>query len=81
MKTLCLAVIAAAVLVALAGGIGGPGALASPDADVSDDAETITTTLYPGWNLVGWVGPDTPVAELFDEIPSLWQVSRRTGRR
>ena len=74
MKTLCLAVIAAVVLVALAGGIGSAGALASSGTDERDDAETITTTLYPGWNLVGWVGPDTPTSELFGEIPALRQV-------
>ena len=38
-------------------------------------AETIMTTLYPGWNMVGWVGPDTPVSELFDAIRTLQQVS------
>lgn len=40
----------------------------------TDDGETITTVLYPGWNLVGWVGPDTPTSELFDAVPALRQV-------
>ena len=31
--------------------------------------------LYPGWNMVGWVGPSTPTSELFDAIPALRQVS------
>ena len=37
--------------------------------------ETITTTLYPGWNMVGWVGASTPPSEPFDAIPALQQVS------
>lgn len=73
-QTLRLAVLAAAVLVVLAAGIGRPGALASPGAGEPDNAETITTVLYPGWNLVGWVGPSTPTSELFEEIPALRQV-------
>ena len=37
--------------------------------------QTITTLLYPGWNMVAWLGPQTPVADLFEEIPSLQRVS------
>ena len=32
---------------------------------------TIMTMLHPGWNMVGWVGPETPASDLFDEIPAL----------
>ena len=32
---------------------------------------TITTVLHPGWNMVGWVGPETPASDLFDELPAL----------
>ena len=39
------------------------------------EADTITTVLYPGWNMVGWVGPSTSTSELFDAIPALRQVS------
>ena len=39
----------------------------------------ITTVLHPGWNLVAWLGPDTPTRELFDEIPALRQVSAWDG--
>ena len=46
-----------------------------PAAASGTDDETITTTLYPGWNLVGWLGPTTPTSELFDAIPALSQVS------
>ena len=38
-------------------------------------AGTITTTLYPGWNMVGWVGPETPASELFDELRALGRIS------
>ena len=36
--------------------------------------ETITTLLYPGWNMVGWVGPPTPVARIFEDIPELTHI-------
>ena len=49
----------------------------SPPGPAADDATTITTELHPGWNLVGWIGPDTPVADLFEEIPALELVSAR----
>ena len=67
-----------AMLVALlAAGVGVPprAAVASSGADEGHGRETITTVLYPGWNLVGWVEPDTPTAKLFEAIPSLRQVS------
>ena len=56
----------------------GAAAASPPDVAASsepDAADTITTALYPGWNLVGWVGPGTPTSELFDAIPALRQVS------
>ncbi len=39
-----------------------------------DEAPTVTTRLYPGWNMVGWVGKTTAVADLFAAIPELQQV-------
>ena len=36
---------------------------------------TVTTTLHPGWNMVGWLGPDEPVDVLYEAIPALRQVS------
>ena len=41
----------------------------------SSPPDTITTELHPGWNAVGWLGPDAPVSELFDAIPALRHVS------
>ena len=38
---------------------------------VADDPDTITTRLEPGLNFVGWVGPETPVAELFAAVPEI----------
>ncbi|MXW23948.1 MAG: hypothetical protein F4Z96_04725, partial [Chloroflexi bacterium] len=64
----CLALLVAAV------GVSPRGAVASSGADEGRGRETITTVLYPGWNLVGWVGPDTPTSDLFDAIPALRQV-------
>ncbi|MYB41562.1 MAG: carboxypeptidase regulatory-like domain-containing protein [Chloroflexi bacterium] len=52
----------------------------SADESTADDSATITTTLHPGWNLIGWVGPETPVADLFGEIPALQRVSARDAR-
>ena len=49
--------------------------VASPDAATSVDADAMTATLHPGWNMVGWLGPPTPVADLFDAIPSLGRVA------
>ena len=37
-------------------------------------ADAITTTLHPGWNMVGWLGPDTPASEIFDAVPELGEV-------
>ncbi len=67
-----------ALLVALlASGVGvSPrAAVATSGADEGHGRETITTVLYPGWNLVGWVGPEAPTSDLFDAIPALRQVS------
>ena len=38
---------------------------------VAEAPETITTRLDPGLNYVGWVGPDTPVEELFAAVPQI----------
>ena len=58
------------------------GALGRAAAETPD---TITTQLKPGINFVGWVGPETPVADLFDDVPEIeavytwaWDGSRRT---
>ncbi|MXW25382.1 MAG: hypothetical protein F4Z77_03645 [Dehalococcoidia bacterium] len=50
------------------------------------ETETITTLLYPGWNMVGWVGRPTPVRGIFEEIPELthiygWDTEAQRYRR
>ena len=68
------ALLATLVLLALGAGATPEHASATTGAGGTYDDHTITTVLYPGWNLVGWVGPDTPTSELFEAIPALWQV-------
>ena len=53
--------------------VGDP-ARASAETDESGDDGTITTVLHPGWNMVAWVGPETPASELFDELPALGRI-------
>ncbi len=62
------ALVASVVLLALGAGLASTHATASAQAPPSG---TITTQLQPGWNLIGWLGPDTTAAELFDAIPVL----------
>ena len=38
------------------------------------ESETVTTLLYPGWNMVGWVGRTTQVARIFEDIPELTEI-------
>ena len=56
------------VLLALGAGLASTHATASAQAPPGG---TITTQLQPGWNMIGWLGPDTTAAELFDAIPVL----------
>ncbi len=41
---------------------------------VRADSEQTATTLYPGWNLIGWVDVEAPVGDLFETLPSLKSV-------
>ncbi len=62
--------IVAAILVALA-----LWAAPTPGTTLAqDEAPTVTTRLYPGWNMVGWVGKTAPVTDLFEAIPELQEV-------
>ena len=69
------ALLATLALLALGIGVAPGQAVAASGPAGTSEADTITTVLYPGWNLVGWVGPGTPTSELFDAIPALRQVS------
>lgn len=42
--------------------------------------ELITTTLYPGWNLVGWIHEDAPIEVAFDQLPALTLIRGDSGR-
>lgn len=44
------------------------------DAAEPSPDESITTELHPGWNMVGWLGPEAPVSELFEAVPALQRI-------
>ena len=69
-----LASLVVVVVVLCAGLAPSPAAATEEPADDADGDATITTTLYPRWNMVGWVGPETPASELFDELPALGRI-------
>ena len=69
------ALLAALALLVLGIGVTPAHTVASSDPATTSETDTITTVLYPGWNMAGWVGPSTPTSELFDAIPALRQVS------
>lgn len=48
---------------------------ASAESGDAGEPETVTTTLHPGWNMVGWLGPPTPAVKLFEAIPDLQRAS------
>ena len=48
---------------------------ASAESGDADEPSTVTTTLHPGWNMVGWLGPEAPATEVFEAIPALERVS------
>ena len=70
LRPLLLAALAALLLAA-----GLAPASPSEPADETAEAGTIVTVLQPGWNMVGWIGPETATSELFEEIPTLQRVS------
>ena len=37
----------------------------------ADGDDTITTTLHPGWNLIGWIHEAAPASALFDQLAGL----------
>ena len=62
------AFVVAVVVVALAAGLASAHGGAAAQAPATD---TVTMPLQPGWNLIGWMGPDTTAADLFAAIPAL----------
>lgn len=68
-----LAAVLAAFAVVLAAFAPGA-ALAPPPASAgapAADAGAIATRLLPGWNLAGWIGPETPSRQAFEDLPAL----------
>ena len=63
----------AALLAAFALGAAFAPPHASADAPAAD-AGAIATRLLPGWNLVGWIGPDTPSRQAFERLPALARI-------
>ncbi|MDE0473729.1 MAG: hypothetical protein OXI50_04170 [Gammaproteobacteria bacterium] len=59
-----------AAIVAAAVGVGLWASQGSASAQ-APAANAITTELRPGWNVIGWLGSDTTVADLFRAIPAL----------
>lgn len=53
-----------------------PSASAGPPA-----ADAITTRLLPGWNLVGWIGSDTPSRQAFEDLPVLARIEAWDSER
>jgi len=49
-------------------------ASASAEEGEAAEARVLATELHPGWNMVGWLGPETPVTELFSEMPTIREV-------
>ncbi|MCY3920244.1 MAG: hypothetical protein OXG38_10645 [Chloroflexi bacterium] len=64
--------IAVVVVVALAAGLASTHGGASAQTPAAD---MVTTQLRPGWNLVGWMGPDTTPAHLFRAVRPLQVVA------
>ena len=70
--TACLAILA---VLALGTGVASAPSVAFAQTTSAPDASTITTQLQPGWNMVGWVGPETLSAQVFEELPELRRIS------
>ena len=74
------ALLAALAALLLAAGLVPAQANASDAPEEPPDGGTITTVLHPGWNLVGWVGPETSTSQLFEVLPQLRRVSAWDAR-
>lgn len=55
-------------------------ALIASSASISSaNEDEFTTTLHPGWNLVGWIHADASVGSLFEQIPELDRIVDGSG--
>ena len=70
-----LAALAALGLLALGPGLVSRDAVEAADSSSAMVLPRISTELQPGWNMVGWVGPDTPSRSVFQQLPMLERIS------
>ena len=71
---------------ALGAGIASTATTSAAESPAAPGAGAITTELQPGWNMVGWVGPETLPGQLFEELPALrlisaWDAEEQRYRR
>ena len=62
---------AALVVLVVSAALAGESGRASAESEESPGPGTTTTVLQPGWNMVGWLGPEAPATDLFEAIPAL----------
>ena len=74
MRRLANTLLAALVLFVLSVALTSSARPAWADPVTSPRGDVITTELQPGWNMLGWLGPETPVSELFEVVPELERV-------
>ena len=74
MRRLANTLLAALVLFVLSVALTSSARPAWADPVTSPRGDVVTTELQPGWNMLGWLGPETPVSELFEVVPELERV-------
>ena len=65
------ALLAALAALVLAAGLAPAQVSATDGSNGATEAGTIITVLHPGWNAIGWVGPDSSTSDLFRAVPAL----------
>ena len=83
LQTASIAILAALVL---GTGVASTDLTASANSRSQANPPWMSTQLQPGWNMVGWVGPETASRRLFAELPALqrisaWDAEQRRYRR
>ncbi|MYK69246.1 MAG: hypothetical protein F4020_06820, partial [Gammaproteobacteria bacterium] len=68
--------LALVAILAATAAVGASIASAEPS-EAADDR--IATTLYPGWNLIGWINEESPPAELLQELPRVASIHDGVG--
>ena len=55
-------------------GMGFASPTASAEGEEVGEAGRRTIELHPGWNMVGWLGPEIPGGQLFQALPAIEEV-------